>query len=69
VKILRREKFYRVKTDYLATDLSDESKHLTKQSFASFNNQQGGILINITINQVHVFNKSLKEIEEFFSQI
>lgn len=33
----------------------------------SFTN--GGILINITINKVYVFHKSLKEIEEFFTKL
>ena len=30
VKILRREKFYRVKADYLATELNDESRNICK---------------------------------------
>ena len=30
VKILKREKFYRVKADYLATELNDESRNICK---------------------------------------
>ena len=88
-KILRKERFYRVKTDYLAKDVQVKSSMLSFRpntrkpkdvaeivsgskvtgSFASFTAQNGGILINITINKVYVFHKSLKEIEEFFSKM
>jgi uncharacterized protein (DUF2461 family) len=67
-KILRKEKFYRVKTDYLAKKRPRTVNKLAERddnnSFAN-----GGILINITINKCYVFHKSLREIEEFFTKL
>ena len=83
-KVLRKERFYQVKTDYLAQEPSSKDsvggmikrkkskkgKDIRdKSSFADFTAQQGEILINITVNKVYVFHKSLKEIEEFFSKV
>ena len=57
-KLLKKEQFYRVKVDYLQqTECRGE------------NIRTGGVLINITINRVIVFHKTLKEIEEFFSAL
>lgn len=54
-KLLKKEQFYRVKVDYLQ-----------QTEFRGENMRTGGVLINITINRVIVFHKTLKEIEEFF---
>jgi len=83
-KVLRKERFYLVKTDYLAKEPSfksssgikpkknkgkGSSSKKIKQSFNDFTAHQGTVIINITINKVYVFHKSLKEIEEFFTKI
>jgi len=63
-KMLKKERFFRVKTDYVAKPQprTKDIKHDT-----SFSN--GGILINITINNVFVFHKSLSELENFFIKL
>lgn len=63
-KILKKSKFYRVKTDYLAKPVKKGSSRNVIDSFAN-----GGILINITINKVYVFHKSLRETEDFFIKL
>ena len=63
-KVLRKEKFYRVKTDHFAKGPCG-----TKIEDIFQADKEGGILINITINKVYVFNKSLREIEEFFKKL
>ena len=73
-KILRKEKFYRVKTDYLAKGPQRLEKPGSRRkdmagSASSFTQQDGGILINININKVYVYHKSLREIEEFFTAL
>ena len=66
---MKKEKFYRVKTDYLANKALAPPSNTSKDNdlLNSFNN--GGILINITINKVYVFHKSLRELEEFFVKL
>lgn len=68
-KILRKEKFYRIKTDYLANIQGTMvgASTIKENQGVSGTFMSGGILINITINKVYVFHKNLKELEDFFS--
>lgn len=57
-KVLKKESMYRIKTDYVAHRTARRS-----------DTSSGGTLINITINRVYVFHKTLKEIEEFYRKL
>jgi hypothetical protein len=63
-KVLKKERFYTVKTDHLAKGPTG-----TKIDDMFGADENLGILINITINKVYVFHKTLKEIEDFFKKI
>lgn len=58
-KILKKEKFYRVKADYFA-NARGSIKMSAKTSYAMNRSTiSGGVLVTITINKVYVFHKSL----------
>ena len=72
-KLLRKEKFYKVKATYLAKKSSESPSKKPRagkgrsEILSSFGN--GGVVINISINQVYIFHKTLKEASDFFTSM